>query len=173
MKTLALFFVCLLCRAFIAAHAGHDHNEALHAQQWIQWIGSFHFVFLHFPIAVIYLLVFSEALLAWQKTAYFESISHFSITCGAIFTPLTALLGLIYSYSSQYTGSMEIFLLVHMCLGLLAAILIVYLAIYRKEKGPTAVYYAFLILLFLMVNVASFFGGALTFGLNNILPPGF
>lgn len=131
---------------------------------WIQWIGSFHLIFVHFPIALINMLAISELLLIRYKEPIFEYSSRFLLISVAILAPPTALLGLIYSYSAPYEGLMAIFLWWHMCFGILTAILAITAAIIRQRKGLTQPYYACLLLLFIAVNAAGYFGGEMTFG---------
>jgi uncharacterized membrane protein len=138
---------------------------------WTQWIGSWHLIFLHFPIALINMLAISELLWAWNREPIFEFSSKFLLISSAMITPFAALLGLIYSYSASYEGLMETFLWWHMSLGILTAILTIAVAFLREYLGVTIFYYACLFLLFLMVNVTGFFGGGMAFGPFHMSPP--
>ena len=175
---LLLSFMCFSCLVF--AHEGHKEKKIPTSENtqekvketvqegrptsWTQWIGGFHLILLHFPIALINMLAISELLWAWQKQPIFEFSSRFLLISIAILTPPTALLGLIYSYSSTYEGLMETFLWWHMWFGILTATFAVMLAFLKERIGISKLYYASLFLLFLMVNVTGFFGGGMTFG---------
>lgn len=186
MRVFFLFF--FLCFSFLVlAHEGHEEKKipTLENTQekvketiqegrpatWAQWIGSFHLIFLHFPIALINMLVLSELLWVWHRKPIFEFSSKFLLISSAIVTPPTALLGLIYSYSASYEGLMGTFLWWHMWLGIFTAIFVVIVALIRDRIGNSKLYYACLFLLFIMVNVTGFFGGGMTFGPFHMHPP--
>lgn len=151
----------LLLNFFVFAHEDHQNEMSI---TWLQWVGSFHLILLHFPIALINMLAVAELLLILSKRPIFDFSSRFLIISAAILTPLTALLGLIYSFSFTYEGLMETFLLWHMWLGISTAILAVVAAYIRERWGRTTTYLFCLILLLLLVNITGFFGGSMTFG---------
>lgn len=165
-----IFIISFLCFSFLVfAHEGHQETINDSVQQgrptsWIQWIGSFHLILLHFPIALINMLAISEVLGAWTKRQSFEFSSRFLIISAAVVAPPTALLGLIYSYSEPYEGIMATFLWWHMSLGIITATLAVISALLRARLGADNLYYACLALLFLLVNVTGFLGAGMTFG---------
>lgn len=186
MKT--IFLLCFLTFSFLAfAHEGHEEKKIPTSENfqekvkettqdgrptsWTQWIGSFHLILLHFPIALINMLAISELLWACYKKPIFESSSRFLMISSAIVAPPTALLGFIYSYSASYEGLMEIFLWWHMWLGILTAALTVALAFIKEKVGISRLYYAGLFILFILVNVTGFFGGGMTFGPYHMHPP--
>lgn len=182
-----LFLVCFLFLNLLAiAHEEHENKiskpdsireelndeiQQVKPSTWTQWIGSFHLILLHFPIALINLLVVSELLLTWHKKPIFEFASKFLIVSAAILTPPTAVLGIIYSYSTLYTGLMETFLWWHMTFGILTAIVSVIIIFARERSGRNILYFSCLVLLFLMVNITGFFGGGMTFGPYLMIPP--
>jgi hypothetical protein len=186
MRGLFLLICCLSFSFLALAHEDHHatkttHHENLTSQfenaeidgqskTWVQWIGSFHLIFLHFPIALINMLAISEILLIWYKQQIFEFSSRFLLISSAILAPITALLGFIYSYSTPYSGLMEIFLFWHMWFGISTAIFSIFLVFIRKKIGLGKPYYIWLVLLLLMVNIAGFFGGEMTFGPTLIFP---
>lgn len=165
------------------AHEGHQEKQETTSENiqetaqegrpttWTQWIGSFHLILLHFPIALINMLAISECLFIVYKRPIFEFSSKFLLISAAIISPPTALLGFIYSYSAPYSGLMETFLLWHMWLGIGAAISTVVLAFIRERFGISKIYYASLAFLFLMINATGFFGGGMTFGPFHMHPP--
>lgn len=177
--------LCFLLLSFLVfAHEAHQvpkptsenvqTTEMIQAGRpttWLQWIGSFHLILLHFPIALINMLAISELLLGLLKRPIFDFSSRFLIVSAAILTPLTSLLGLIYSFSAAYEGLMETFLFWHMWFGISTAIVTVIAAYIRERLGRTTAYLFCLILLLLMVNITGFFGGGMTFGPYQLLPP--
>lgn len=185
MKFFLLFFLCISC--FALAHEGHQEKKELTSENiqettqepvqegrpttWIQWVGSFHLIFLHFPIALINMLAISECLFIWYRQPIFDFSTKFLLISAAIVAPPTALLGLIYSYSASYSGLMETFLLWHMWFGIGTAIFTVILAFMRERMDKSKFYYASLAFLVLMINVTGFFGGGMTFGPYHMHPP--
>lgn len=178
-------FLCVSC--FVLAHEGHQETKNPSAENiqentevivqegkpktWTQWIGSFHLILLHFPIALINMLVISEFLRIWLNRPVFDFSSKFLLISSAIISPPTALLGLIYSYSASYEGIMGTFLWWHMWVGICTALFAVIVAFIREGVGVGKLYYSSLLLLFLLVNVAGFFGGGMTFGPYHMHPP--
>lgn len=165
---------------FVMAHEGHEEKRIFTSESvqndlknisqeglnntWSQSIGSFHLILLHFPIALINMLAVSEVLLALFRRPIFEFSSKFLVISAAILSLPTAVLGFIFSYSASYEGVMQTFLFWHMCLGILTAITAISVAIFRESLGVGKIYYGGLFLLFLLVNLAGFFGGKITFG---------
>ena len=137
MRLLFLLIYCLSFNFLVLAHEDQhatrkthheniqsqfgDVKEAGDSKSWIQWIGSFHLVFLHFPIALINMLAISEVLLICYRQQIFEFSSRFLFISAAILTPPTALLGFIYSYSVSYSGLMKTYLIWHMWFGISTA----------------------------------------------------
>ena len=176
------FFACVfIFSLFVSAHEGHHHREkiislsedvpimgkvelAVRSPSWSQSIGSWHLILLHFPLALINMLVISELLFIWNKKSIFESSSYFLLVSAAITALPTALLGLVYSYSASYGGWMETLLYTHMSMGIATAILAIVALFVRNRSGLSRNYYICLVLMFLTVNAAGFFGGKMTFG---------
>lgn len=171
----------------MSAHEGHHekkippveivHQEIENINQegrpatWTQWVGSFYLIFIHFPIVLINMLAISESLFGWSRRPLYEFSSRFLLYSAAIAAPLTALLGLIYSYSTSYNGYMETLLLWHMWFGILTAIFTVVLALMRNRGDLRKLYYGCLVLLVIMVNTTAFYGGGMTFGPFHMHPP--
>lgn len=191
-KILILSLLCLLSLTFLFGHEGHkemDENKSIkesvrttesppaseqykgRPQSWIQWIGSFHFIFLHFPIALIVMTAISELLFAWHSNPIFDYSSRFMLIAAAILAVPTALLGLTYSYTASYNGLLADFVWWHMWFGFATAILAIFVAFIRERWGISKLYYTCLVLLFLLVNITGFLGGGMTFGPYHMHPP--
>ncbi|CDZ80191.1 putative membrane protein [Candidatus Rubidus massiliensis] len=140
-------------------------------QSWAQWIGGFHFILLHFPLALIAMTGFSELLFAYYHRPIFDYASRFMLIAAAILAVPTALLGLIYSYTATYSGLLADFVFWHMWAGITTAILAIIVALIRERYGITKLYYTCLVILFLLVNITGFLGGGMTFGPYHMLPP--
>ena len=185
--------LCLLCFTFLFGHEGHQSVEQNKAQQemlcpfieaqpsvnhlggrptsWAQWIGGFHFIFLHFPIALIIMTAISELLLACSKRLIFDYASRFMIIAAAALAIPTVILGLTYSYTTSYSGLLATFIGWHLWLGISTAILAVFVAFLREVWGVSKLYYVYLFLLFILVNVTGYLGGGMTFGPYHMYPP--
>lgn len=191
-KIFILSILCLFSFTILYSHEGHKEIEKKEAiqentpsiqdqspitqfegrpQSWTQWIGSFHFIFLHFPIALIAMTAISEFLFAWSSRPIFDYAARFMLISAAILAIPTALLGLIYSYTSTYTGLLADFVWWHMWTGISTAIFAIIVASLRERYGTTKLYYACLVLLFLLVNITGFLGGGMTFGPYHMHPP--
>lgn len=140
-------------------------------QSWLQWIGSFHFIFLHFPIALITMTAISELLFTRYKLPIFDYSSRFMLISSAILVVPTALLGLIYSYTATYSGLLADFVWWHMWAGITTAIFAIIVAFLREHYGISKLYYSCLIFLFLLTNITGFLGGGVTFGPYHMNPP--
>lgn len=175
MKRFFLLVLLSLC-CFVIGHEGHEYISPEILEQgrpatWSQWVGSFHLFFLHFPVALIYMLVICECLLAWQHRPVFDFSARFLMYSAAIVSLPTVLLGLVYSYSASYEGLMEIFLWWHMWLGILTAVFAFLVVLMREKLDVGKMYYGCLLILFLLVNIAGYFGAGMTFGPALILFP--
>jgi uncharacterized membrane protein len=172
-------------------HEGHFHHslgsiqESMHPgeteptikhfgdnpQTFAGWLGGFHFILLHFPIALIIMTAFAEFLYTRYKKPLFDNAATFMIVAAAILALPTAILGYIYSTTGVYEGLLADFLQWHMIFGILTAILSIYVA-YLKVKGEhLRLYYASLAALFIIVNITGMLGGGMTFGPYHMLPP--
>lgn len=176
MKIISIFIFIILS-FFLTAHDGHkevkDLTDTEYAQEeaqldntssWARSIGQFHLILLHFPIALINMVALSELLFSRKGQPIFDQAARFMLMSAAVLSPITALLGFIFSYSAPYSGPMETLLLWHMWLGILTALLTVAITFLRERNGIGALYYRCLILLFLMINITGYFGGRMTFG---------
>ncbi len=140
-------------------------------QTWMQWIGGFHFIFLHFPLALIAMTAVSELFFAWHHLPIFDYSSRFMLISAAILSVPTALLGLIYSYTAVYSGLLADFVWWHMWAGISTAVFAIVVAFLRERYGKNKLYYTCLVLLFLLINVTGFLGGGMTFGPYHMHPP--
>lgn len=162
------------------AHEGHHENAVATTVQnqensteasqekksssWTQWIGSYHLILLHFPIALINMVAISDVLWIRYRKPIFDYSSRFMILSAALLAPPTAILGWIYSYSFPYEGPMRIFLLWHMGFGISATLLAVITALIREKMGQCKLYYTCLVILVILIIFTCFYGGKMTFG---------
>jgi uncharacterized membrane protein len=137
----------------------------------INWIGRFHLLFVHFPIALIVMTVLAEWLLVWQRKVIFDHAARFMIVSAAVFAPMTALLGLALSYQVPYEGlSLDLFEW-HRYFGLMTTGLVLIAAFLRERysrqyTNSLTAYYFVLAALFICLNLTGTFGGFLAFGFD-------
>ena len=170
-KCLGVLLFILSMGIYLQAHEGHEALATFSFASWLEGVGRFHLLFLHFPIALIVMTVTAEWLGIWFANPLFNQAARFMILAAAIFAPITALLGLAFGYGQNYTGiSLDLYVW-HRNFGLLTAGLAILTAILkeryiREYTTSLAAYYLCLFLLFLSVSLAGAFGGSLTFGLD-------
>ncbi len=185
-KQLILCLLCLLCLTFVFGHEGHKHTEnntikqesvtplsdlqtVMHFEgtpfNWMKWIGSFHFFFIHFPIALITMTAMSELLFFWFQRPIFDYTSRFMLIAAAVFSVPTALLGLTYSYTTSYSGLLVDFIWWHMWLGIATAVFAILVALIMENLGRSKLYYISLVILFLLVNITGYIGGIITWNI--------
>ncbi len=191
-KQLILCFLSMLCFTILFGHEGHKSMEESKTQQesitrsssqptvkhfggrpitLTQWVGSFHFIFLHFPIALIAMTAISELLFGWYQRPIFDYASRFMLIAAAVFSVPTAFLGLAYSFTASYSGILADFMWWHMWAGISTAIFAILVAFLRERLGRSKIYYTSLFLLFLLVNITGYLGSGMTFGPYHMHPP--
>lgn len=132
-------------------------------------IGRFHFIFLHFPIALIVMTVAAELCWIWFGNALFTHAARFMLLAAAAFALPTALLGWALGSGQHYEGvSLDLYAW-HRYFGFMTAALAIVTAVLRErcvhEKTSSVFgYYFSLFLLFLSVSLTGAFGGSLAFG---------
>lgn len=180
---LMCFFIFLQVQCF--GHEGHHEEEAtvsekqvevVYSDKIIKWLGNFHPILLHFPIALITMAVVSELLFFRYRKQLFIQASRFMIVAAAVTAIPTALTGFAFSYGADYEGLQASYFWWHRFFGIFTTLLAIITAVFRElpsQKLPyfKAAYYLCLFLLFISVNVTGFFGGSLTFGIGHLWPP--
>jgi len=162
------------------AHEGHVHDHGTGVREtglgkFIKWVGNFHPISIHFPIALIIMTGLAELLFRYYPSPMFSYSSRFMIIAAAITAPPTALLGLAYGYEAEYTGALIDIFWWHRFCGITTAGLAVIAAacneLYvRKNIGKPAYYHVLLGITILFVTVTGYLGGEMTFGLFHLFP---
>lgn len=176
-KLLALLMLLMITNLAFG-HEGH-HREIAEVSSpstqlfsttpsfFIKWVGSFHPVFLHFPIALIIMTVIAEVLLAWHGQIMFAHASRFMLIAAAVTSVPTVLFGLALGVYAEYGGVLENFFWWHRFLGIFTALMAIFTACLKEYSWLNKrFYYSSLGILFVCVNATSFLGGALTFGIS-------
>lgn len=175
--------ISFLWHSFISSSLHlHAHEKGAHLsadgrwdyEKWIKWIGNFHPIALHFPIALIIMTVIAELLGMKSRSPIFIQAARFMIIAAAITALPTALLGLAYGYEVSYDETLSLIFWWHRFLGLSTAILAFVTVCFkelqlRKKIGVTA-YAISLSLLAILVTATGYLGGEMTFGLFHLFP---
>jgi len=156
----------------------HNHGAAGHDtgyEKFIKWIGNFHPIANHFPIALIIMTGFSEFFAKRSSLPIFDHSSRFMMIAAAVTATPAALFGLAYGYEASYTGTLIDVFWWHRFFGISTAILAVITVLLkelyiRKKIEKKGYYYTSLIVTLLFVTTAGYLGGEMTFGLNHLFP---
>lgn len=136
------------------AHA--DQTSGHH----VSLIGALHYILLHFPIVLIYLMAASELLYAKFPSPLFSYASRFMALVNAFLAPLAALFGFILAWNVEY-GVRTWMLETHRYLGVTIGALSILLPFLQKKRRTG--YLFILALLVLLVTLTGLFGGILSF----------
>jgi len=133
------------------------------AADWITFIGRFHPLWVHLPIGFLVLAVMLRAYGDWQKSDSFREAVSFSLLLGTLSALVAATLGFLLSQSGDYEGEL---LDIHQ-IGGWATVLISGLTWWMSKSNhafSTALQYAVLGLMLVVLSVTGHFGGSLTHG---------
>lgn len=136
----------------------HDLTKA-----YLNWLGSFHYVFLHFPIALTIMTACAELLYLKTGDILYRNSAQFMLSAAVVFVIPTALLGLALSYGAAYPEPFDFFFFWHRLLGIFTVCWAILTIIVRNIRYGIA-YAICLSILVLSVFFTGFFGGNLAFG---------
>jgi uncharacterized membrane protein len=148
---------------FILGHEGHTLSLS-----WIERIGGLHFLFLHFPIALIMMALFAEVIFFWRRKSFYNDLSRCMLFSSVLFTLPTALFGYIYSYTGVYQDLSAYFLKWHMWSGIATALLTISIVYILERKGRNKYYYINFVALLLALFTTGYCGGCMTFEVYRI-----
>lgn len=98
-----------------------DHGEQNIAGRMVRFVGKFHPVAVHFPIALLLAAVLAEALHLFTGRQPFSHAAHFSIRLGALSALVAVALGLSAGSFASYPGDLANILVVHRWMGITTA----------------------------------------------------
>lgn len=164
------------------AGGGHEHDHATdHGQptstegRAVAFLGKFHPVVIHFPIALILFALALELLGVIRERPVLQEAAYYCVLAGALSAIVAAGLGWAAGSGAQFpqeVGSVSV-LWLHRWLGVSTAALSVLTAVAgwaaRKKPGGSAVilYRLLLVVTTVFVGVTGHFGASLVFGLNH------
>lgn len=147
-----------------------DHGEAGEAPKLIPFLGKFHPIAAHIPIALILVAALAELLFLFTGAPLFRSAARFNLLIAVLGAAIAVPLGLAAASGTQYPADYATVLFRHKVLGfstltftLVAAVLSERL--HRKSSGAGG-YRMALLLAALLVGATGHLGGLLVFGLN-------
>ncbi len=161
---------------------GHDHadeHEHDHATdhgtvegfpRLIRFLGKFHPLVVHFPIALLIVAALAEMLRWFLQVTWLRPAARFSVLIASAAAVLAALLGWANAWFGNYPEELQWPLTLHRWLGTTTAVWSIAIAFCseraaRTEAGKwTRSYLITLFLGALLVSITGHFGGTLVFG---------
>ncbi len=193
-----IYFCCNMCRTTFkedpAAHLaelpqfadtadtphedmGHDHaidhDTPEDQSRLLGFIGKFHPVAVHLPIALILVAAFAEGLAMITKKDVFFSVSRFNIDVAVVGAAVSIGLGLSAALSAGYSGEFLRPFITHKWLGIatgfvtIGAAALAELAYRQPNCGYRWSYRRMLIVCVALVGATGYFGGQLVYGLDH------
>jgi uncharacterized membrane protein/YHS domain-containing protein len=155
-----------------SASEGHDHatDHAKSGFSLILFLGKFHPVAIHFPIALVLTSLFLSILSLASKREDLERAGLLLIYLAAPAAIATSLLGLAAGSGATYPSFLKAYFLWHRALGLTSAGLTTLTAVFgwrwRKTKSPASkwVYRSLLLLNGIVIGITGHLGATLVFG---------
>jgi uncharacterized membrane protein len=139
----------------------------------IRWVGRFHPVSTHFPVALMYVAVLAEAFAWWTKRESWLQTVRFLVVLGALGALAAASLGWINASFTSYVGSSVAILKWHRWLGTFTALWTVLCAVLAviaecREGSPERQRFRGALLVgAALVGISGFLGSALIYGLDH------
>jgi uncharacterized membrane protein len=141
------------------------------SEAWLNWFGNYHFIFLHFPIALIIMACVAECLLYWKKNPQYNFVVNFLLISAAILAIPTVFSGLSLEESGAVAEEMNPLLEWHEIFGFITLSLTIITVIIRNFLGRNALYFWSLSALLVSVITTAHLGGLMAFENFNLLPP--
>jgi uncharacterized membrane protein len=167
------FFVIAVCGLLLGSVAAADGGEPEGLSRGVRFLGKFHPLAVHFPVALILAAVLAEFLLVLTSRRGFAEASHFAISTGALGAIVAIALGLAAGAYAGYSGKYADTLALHRGLGIAAGACAVLAAVFsilsRREKaGPRLVwvYRVALLASAALVGATGHLGATLVYGFD-------
>ncbi len=137
------------------------------ADRILHWVGKFHLLMLHFPIALVLAAGVGEVWSAWRRSSIPSDTVRFCLWIGALGAIPTAGLGWLFAAAGTGAGSPQL-LLTHRWLGTTAAVVLILTAICAERDVRRGVRNRWVRLLLLagvlITAVTAHFGGLMVHG---------
>jgi uncharacterized membrane protein len=142
-------------------------------KQSLRYLGRFHPVSTHFPVALMFVAVFAEGIAWWTRRDSWLQTVRFLVVLAALGALAAAVLGWINAYFASYTGQLAPILKWHRWLGTGTALWAVVCAglvlAYECREGTNERqrFRGALMLGAALVGISGFLGSALIYGLDH------
>lgn len=158
--------------------AGHnhatDHGQGSVVPPAVSYLGKFHPMVVHFPIALLLAAALSEVIGAVRKQERVSVATHYCLLLGTMSAVAGAALGWANAWGTQYSDAVAGFqvLTVHRVLGTavaLASVVCLAVAVRAQRSGDRSTVTLFRVALLMtavLVGAAGHFGAMLVFGLD-------
>jgi uncharacterized membrane protein len=139
----------------------------------VRWIGRFHPISTHFPVALMFVAVVAEGFAWWTDREVWLLTVRFLVVSAALGAMAAAGLGWINAAFSSYTGQLAPVLRWHRWLGTFTSAWIVVCATLvvrrecRESSDERRTFRGALLFGALLVAISGFLGSALIYGLNH------
>lgn len=148
-----------------------DHAAPESRSRLIPFLGKFHPIAVHIPIALILVAALAEALFLFTGVPLFRSAARFNLIIAVLGAVAAVPLGLAAASGTQYPADYAVVLFRHKALGFATLGLTLTAAtlserLHRKGAG-TGSYRIALLLCVLLVGATGHLGGLLVYGLNH------
>ena len=149
----------------------YAHSSSGIFEGWLSWFGYYHYIFVHFPIALIIMACIAELFFIYKKEVQYNFVVNFLLIFALIFLIPTALSGLSLVESgtqenSPLIGWHELFAFLTFSLNIATLFI-------RNTTGLRTLYLWSLFFLLISVMGTAHFGGLMAFGDFNLFPPFF
>jgi uncharacterized membrane protein/mono/diheme cytochrome c family protein len=146
---------------------GGSALEIASADRILRFLGKFHLLLLHFPLALVLAAGFGEALSVWRRDSIPSESVRFCLWVGALAAIPTVGLGWLHASAGNGVGAPQI-LMAHRWLGTTAAAWLVMTAIFAERdarRGSRSLRVRLLLVSGVLVTtITAHFGGLLTHG---------
>lgn len=139
---------------------------------WESWFGNFHYIFVHFPIALIVMVGVAELISSWRKNPQYNLVINFLLIAAAVFVIPTVFSGLSLEESGVVPETNP-YLEWHETFGIATLVLTCITLILRTFFKWRTLYLLSLLALLICVAITSHLGGLMAFGDFSLLPPFF
>jgi len=142
-------------------------------QRALRWLGQFHPVTTHFPVALMFVAVLAEGLAWWTRRRSWLDTVRFLVVIAAIASVAAGALGWLNAYFSSYSKAPGALLWWHRWLGTGTSVWVAICAglilIYKCEEGSKErqQFRGALLLGAALVGISGFLGSALIYGLDH------
>jgi mono/diheme cytochrome c family protein len=137
-------------------------------ERGLRWLGRFHILVIHFPIALLIAAVFAEAWAGWEMVRAPSPIVRFCILLGAVSAVAAAVLGWFHADYGGYGTSSARYLWLHRWTGTAAALSAMGIAVMSEidvhYQRRSLLFRLLLCIGAIMVAMAAHLGGLLVHG---------